>query len=81
MVPIARRPARRPAAVILDMDGLLLDTEPLAMRAWSEAAARLGVTFDDALVHRMIGRNFADCSMLLRANCDERYPVDALLGC
>jgi len=81
MIPrVESRSPRRPAAVILDMDGLLLDTEPLAIRAWNEAAAALGVAFDSKLAHAMIGRNFADCSTLLRAHCDTRYPVDALLG-
>jgi len=72
------RTRRRPAAVIFDMDGLLLDTEPLAARAWAEAAAALGVDFDDALAIAMIGRNFPDCAALVRERYGARYPVDAL---
>jgi HAD superfamily hydrolase (TIGR01509 family) len=71
---------RRPVAVIFDMDGLMLDTEPLAARAWGEAAAALGVGFDMALARAMIGRNFADCATMLRARYADPYPVDALLG-
>ena len=86
MHPGARRLARcsplvrRPAAVIFDMDGLMLDTEPLAARAWGEAAAALGVDFDMALARAMIGRNFADCATMLRARYAAPYPFDALLG-
>jgi HAD superfamily hydrolase (TIGR01509 family) len=71
---------RRPAAVIFDMDGLMLDTEPLAARAWGEAAAALGVGFDMSLARAMIGRNFADCAKMLRACYAAPYPVDQLLG-
>jgi HAD superfamily hydrolase (TIGR01509 family) len=71
---------RRPAAVILDMDGLMLDTEPLALRAWTEAAAALGVAFDDALARAMIGRNWTDCTKLVEAHYGADYPVAALLA-
>ena len=74
------RAIRRPLAVIFDMDGLMLDTEPLAARAWSEAAAALGVEFDMALALGMVGRNFGDCTAMVRAHYGADYPVDALLG-
>ena len=77
---VVPRLSRRPAAVIFDMDGLMLDTEPLAARAWGEAAAALGVTFDNALALAMVGRNFADCAAMVRARYGADYPVDALLG-
>lgn len=74
------RPARRPAAVIFDMDGLMLDTEPVAARAWSVAADRLGIAFDRAVTRRMIGRNFADCRALIREHHGDAYPVDDLMA-
>jgi len=74
------RPVRRPPAVIFDMDGLMLDTEPLAARAWSEAAAALGVELDMALALGVVGRNFGDWTAMVRAHYSADYPVDALLG-
>ncbi len=73
------RPTRRPAAVIFDMDGLMLDTEPLAARAWTIAAQELGVTFDRVVTTRLVGRNFADCRALLLAHHGDDYPVDVLM--
>lgn len=72
--------ARRPQAVIFDMDGVLLDTEPLAARAWTEAAASLGVAFDADLALRMVGRNWLDCVAIAHAHYPSGYPVDALLS-
>jgi HAD superfamily hydrolase (TIGR01509 family) len=74
------RLARRPAAVIFDMDGLMLDTEPVAARAWTDAADRLGLPFDHAVTRRMIGRNFPDCRALIREHHGDDYPVDALMS-
>jgi HAD superfamily hydrolase (TIGR01509 family) len=71
---------RLPQAVIFDMDGLMLDTEPLAARAWDAAAAAVGAMFDPAMAQRMIGRNFHDCSAMLRIECPTDYPVDAILS-
>jgi len=75
----AARARARPVAVILDMDGLMLDTEPLAARAWTDAAALIGVEFDHAVTALLIGRNFPDCTALIRAHHGDGYPVDALM--
>ena len=77
--PRAPHACARPVAVILDMDGLMLDTEPLAARAWTDAAALIGVEFDHAVTARLIGRNFPDCTALIHAHHGDGYPVDALM--
>jgi HAD superfamily hydrolase (TIGR01509 family) len=70
-----------PRAVIFDMDGLMLDTEPLAARAWTDAATTMAIAFDHAVTPRLVGRNFADCQALIREHHGADYPVDALMRC
>ncbi len=72
--------ARRPAALVLDMDGTLLDTEPLAARAWGDAAAALGLPFDPELPIRLIGRGFSDCRALIVEHHGDDYPTDRLMS-
>lgn len=69
---------RWPEAVIFDMDGLMLDTEAPALRAWEGAALALGRDFDLTLCRQMIGRNFGDCVALICARHGADYPVDQL---
>lgn len=38
-------------AVIFDMDGTLVDTERLGIKAWKAGAAELGLAIDEALIH------------------------------
>ncbi|MBK7081566.1 MAG: HAD family phosphatase [Betaproteobacteria bacterium] len=72
-------PRHRPAAVIFDMDGLMLDTEPLSARAWSDAAQSLGIAFDGSINARLIGRNFPDCRTIIHEHHGDDYPVDDLM--
>ncbi|MGH8712839.1 MAG: HAD family hydrolase [Casimicrobiaceae bacterium] len=71
--------ARWPGAVIFDMDGLMLDTESLALRAWQCAAKSLERGFDLDICRQMIGRNFADCVALIRDRHGRDYPVEELM--
>lgn len=52
----------RPSALLLDLDGVLLDTEPLYSAAWREVAAAHGGRLDDRQLNALRGRRRADCA-------------------
>jgi beta-phosphoglucomutase-like phosphatase (HAD superfamily) len=54
------------AAVILDMDGLLLDTERVYRRAFIAAAARLGFEMAEDLYQGMVGLADNECFALIK---------------
>ncbi len=64
------------SAVILDMDGLMLDTERLYKVAWQEAALQLGFLLDDSFYFTLVGRTNADGETALI----ERFGMDFPLG-
>jgi HAD superfamily hydrolase (TIGR01509 family) len=51
-----------PAACLFDLDGLLLDTEPLHARAWQEAATRFGRSLTPSELLQLRGRRRLDCA-------------------
>ncbi len=55
----------RAAAVIFDLDGVLLDTEPLYTRASATIAAEFGKVFDYALKARIMGRSEEESAKIL----------------
>lgn len=65
-------------AVIYDMDGTLIDTERLEMKAWKAGAAELGIAIDDALTHQFIGRTNTDVKDILEAHYGKGETVEAL---
>lgn len=52
-------------AVLFDMDGLMLDTERLAHRAWTQAMMERGYALDEAAYLRLVGRTAADVQGIL----------------
>jgi HAD superfamily hydrolase (TIGR01509 family) len=65
-------------AVILDMDGLMLDTEPVSLGAWKQAALGLGYGLDDEVYVRMIGLGLTANRDLLTRHFGDDFPVDEL---
>ena len=65
-------------AVIFDMDGTLVDTERLGIKAWKAPAAELGVAIDDTLIHQFIGRTLPDVMDILEAHCGSRETAEAI---
>jgi HAD superfamily hydrolase (TIGR01509 family) len=65
-----------PRAVIFDMDGLLLDSEPLYRVTWKAAAADLGFPIDNVLYERFVGRGNLEAEQILREHFGDAFPLD-----
>jgi HAD superfamily hydrolase (TIGR01509 family) len=63
-------------AVVFDMDGLMLDTEPLYKSSWQQALAELGHQLDDASYLRFVGRSTEDCENELVAQLGQAFPLE-----
>ncbi len=64
------------AAVIFDMDGLMVDTEPLYQRAWQQAASEVGYELGDDLYAQFVGRPTGACETLLMAGLGPAFPLE-----
>jgi beta-phosphoglucomutase len=62
-------------AIVFDMDGLMLDTEPLYKAAWQQASAELGFDLDDQAYSAMIGRPNEDCERELVKRFGPAFPM------
>ncbi len=67
-------------AVLFDMDGLLLDTEHLAMQSLASAADAMGIDAPEAFRHSMIGVPADRCRVLVQERFGQAFPVDAYLA-
>ncbi|HSD37484.1 MAG TPA: HAD family phosphatase [Rhodocyclaceae bacterium] len=70
----------RPEAVIFDMDGLLLDSERVALKLFAEAARSLDLKWDEAVGLKMVGLNSRDSDAILLEAFGANYDVAALRG-
>ena len=65
-------------AIIFDMDGLMIDTERLALKAWQLAGADFGFPINDDIFITMVGRNRWDSDRTLVEVFGSDFPVDAV---
>lgn len=56
-------------AVVFDLDGLVVDSEPLAEQAWGRVLSRHGHELDAETISSMVGRPWIDSACLVK----ERY--------
>ena len=52
-------------AVVFDMDGLMLDTEPLYKVAWQTGCRELGYDLTDSVYSTLVGRPTPACEQVL----------------
>ncbi|MGE0424111.1 MAG: HAD family hydrolase [Reyranellaceae bacterium] len=63
--------------VIFDCDGVLVDTEPLSNRCFSEALNREGLDWDVAeTMRRLMGRSMKSCIEIVEAELGRKVPGD-----
>jgi len=63
--------------VIFDCDGVLVDTEPLSNRCFSEALNGEGLDWDVAeTMRRLMGRSMKSCIEIVEAELGRKVPVD-----
>ena len=65
-------------AIIFDMDGLMIDTERLALKAWQLAGTDFGFPISDDIFITMVGRNRRDSDCILVEIFGSDFPVDAV---
>lgn len=63
-------------AAIFDMDGLMLDTEPIYRLAWTRAIAAVGYSFEERLYAQFVGRSNDDCDRLTLELFGPDFPID-----
>jgi beta-phosphoglucomutase-like phosphatase (HAD superfamily) len=64
-------------AIILDLDGLMLDTEVLARAAWQQASAELGFELTDGQYLQLVGRRDDDCERELVRWFGPGFPLES----
>ena len=64
-------------AVLLDMDGTILDTETIYVGSMFAALEDMGLHLSQALIHAMIGLPGQECMALLRDSFGERFQYKA----
>ncbi|NSL56947.1 HAD family hydrolase [Uliginosibacterium aquaticum] len=67
----------RPRAVIFDMDGLLLDSERVALRFFEQASRELGTPWSAEVGLSLVGLNSKDANLLILKAFGENFPLEA----
>lgn len=64
------------AAVVLDMDGLMLDTESIYKLAWQSAATDIGFDLDDDYYLTLVGQTNPACEAALLNRFGDHFPMN-----
>lgn len=67
-------------AVIFDMDGLMVDTEPLARQVWAQVLQEHGYQLTSDLHNRMVGRRTKESAHLVLETFPLPYTADELVA-
>jgi HAD superfamily hydrolase (TIGR01509 family) len=63
-------------AVIFDLDGLILDTEPTYFIAWQKAAAQMGFDLPFEFFENLSGLSYVEIRAYFQTQCGENFDFD-----
>jgi HAD superfamily hydrolase (TIGR01509 family) len=66
----------RPAGVVFDLDGLVLDSERIYCRAWQQAAGELGFFLTEEVYAQFVGISNNEAERLLAESMGAGFPVE-----
>lgn len=73
---------RKPVeAALFDMDGLLIDSEAVYIKAYQDAAAEIGVEITLALCHAMVGVPRRECEEMIQEHYGPDFDVPVFQAC
>ena len=70
----------RPAAVLWDMDGTIVDTEPYWIATEYELVAEFGGEWDDEKAHSLVGKDLRDSAAIIRDRGSVDLPIDDIVN-
>ncbi len=79
----ATKPSRavaRPAAVLWDMDGTIVDTEPYWIECEYALVAEFGGEWDDEKAHSLVGHDLRDSAAIIRDRGGVPLPIDDIVN-
>ena len=68
-----------PKALLFDLDGVLIDSEPLHGKAWKETASFFGLDLTNAQIKLLRGRRRIDCAHELINLIQKPLSIEELL--
>jgi len=74
------RAVARPAAVLWDMDGTIVDTEPYWIECEYELVAEFGGHWDQEKAHAMVGNDLRVSAAILREQGSVDLPIDDIIN-
>ncbi|MFZ9482167.1 MAG: HAD-IA family hydrolase [Ilumatobacteraceae bacterium] len=78
--PARRHRAHPPAAVLWDMDGTIVDTEPYWIATEYELVAEFGGHWSDEKAHSLVGLDLRDSAAILRDRGGVDLPIDDIVN-
>ena len=68
-----------PKALLFDLDGVLLDTEPLHGKAWKKTAASFGTNLNNTQLELLKGRRRKDCAQQISNWINQSIEIEEIL--